>query len=70
MLMLEITTARDVYSFPALTASTETPLKLFAIGARRTTLEWLTTARNHARYSNEAGHYDDVLAFLKRHGKA
>jgi len=35
-----------------------------------TTLEWLTTARNHARYSNEAGHYDDVLAFLKKHGKA
>jgi len=35
-----------------------------------TTLEWLTTARNHARYSNEAGHYDDVLAFLKQHGKA
>lgn len=34
-----------------------------------TTLEWLTTARNYARYANEAGHYDDVLAFLKRHGK-
>lgn len=35
-----------------------------------TTLEWLTTARNHARYSNEGGHYDDVLAFLRKHGKA
>jgi len=36
---------------------------------RPTTLEWLTTARNYARYANEAGHYDDVLAFLERHGK-
>jgi AAA+ superfamily predicted ATPase len=36
---------------------------------RPTTLEWLTTARNYARYANEAGHYDDVLAFLDRHGK-
>jgi len=37
---------------------------------RPTTLEWLTTARNYARYANEAGHYDEVLDFLKRHGKA
>jgi transitional endoplasmic reticulum ATPase len=36
---------------------------------RPTTLEWLTTARNYARYANEAGHYDEVLAFLDRHGK-
>lgn len=34
-----------------------------------TTLEWLTTARNYARYANEAGQYDEVLDFLKRHGK-
>lgn len=34
-----------------------------------TTLEWLTTARNYARYANEAGQYDDVLDFLKKHGK-
>jgi hypothetical protein len=34
-----------------------------------TTVEWLTTARNYARYANEAGQYDDVLEFLKRHGK-
>jgi transitional endoplasmic reticulum ATPase len=37
---------------------------------RPTTLEWLTTARNYARYANESGHYDEVLAFLKKHGKA
>jgi len=35
-----------------------------------TTIEWLTTARNYARYSNEGGQYDEVLEFLRRHGKA
>ena len=35
---------------------------------RPTTLEWLTSARNHARYSNQAGQYDEVLEFLKKHG--
>jgi SpoVK/Ycf46/Vps4 family AAA+-type ATPase len=34
-----------------------------------TTVEWLTTARNYARYANEGGQYDEVLDFLKRHGK-
>lgn len=34
-----------------------------------TTLEWLTSARNYARYANEGGQYNDVLEFLKRHGK-
>lgn len=37
--------------------------------ARPTTLEWLTTARNYARYANEGGQYDEVLAFLQKHGK-
>ena len=36
---------------------------------RPTTLEWLTTARNYARYANEGGQYDEVLDFLKDHGK-
>jgi len=36
--------------------------------ARPTTLEWLTTARNYARYANEGGQYDEVLAFLDKHG--
>jgi SpoVK/Ycf46/Vps4 family AAA+-type ATPase len=36
---------------------------------RPSTLEWLTSARNHARYANEAGQYDEVLDFLKAHGK-
>ncbi len=36
---------------------------------RSTTIEWLTTARNYARYSNDGGRYNDVLDFLKKHGK-
>lgn len=38
--------------------------------AKPTTLEWLTTARNYARYANEAGQYDDVLAFLDKNAKS
>jgi SpoVK/Ycf46/Vps4 family AAA+-type ATPase len=30
-----------------------------------TTLEWLTSARNHARYANQGGQYDEVLKFLE-----
>ena len=37
---------------------------------KATTLEWLTTARNHARYANEGGIYDEVLAFLNKYGKS
>lgn len=52
----------------------ETPLTMQHLRAalkdtRATTLEWLTTARNHARYANQAGQYDEVLAFLERHGE-
>jgi SpoVK/Ycf46/Vps4 family AAA+-type ATPase len=36
--------------------------------AKPTTTEWLTTARNYARYANEGGQYDAVLEFLERHG--
>ncbi|HSD74716.1 MAG TPA: ATP-binding protein [Steroidobacteraceae bacterium] len=36
--------------------------------AKATTTEWLTTARNYARYANEGGQYDEVLEFLERHG--
>lgn len=41
-----------------------------ALGAASSsTREWLTTARNYARYANEAGQYDEVLSFLQRHGQ-
>jgi transitional endoplasmic reticulum ATPase len=32
-----------------------------------TTTEWLATARNYAKYSNEGGAYNEVLTFLDRH---
>jgi transitional endoplasmic reticulum ATPase len=38
--------------------------------AKPTTLEWLSTARNYARYANEGGQYDEVLEFLKAFGKS
>jgi transitional endoplasmic reticulum ATPase len=44
-------------------------LKAAKAEVKPTTLEWLTTARNYARYANEGGQYDEVLAFLKAHGK-
>ena len=31
-----------------------------------TASEWLSTARNYARYSNAAGQYDELVSFLKR----
>jgi SpoVK/Ycf46/Vps4 family AAA+-type ATPase len=30
------------------------------------TLEWLSTAKNYATYSNDAGAYDDILNYLKK----
>jgi hypothetical protein len=35
--------------------------------ARATTLEWLTEARNYAKFANDGGLYDDVIAFLDKH---
>ncbi|MDP3844839.1 MAG: AAA family ATPase [Pseudomonas sp.] len=48
---------------------TDRHLKAALKEVRATTVEWLTTARNYARYSNEGGQYDEVLAFLEQHGK-
>ena len=44
-------------------------LETAVVELRPTTHEWLTTARNYARYANEGGRYDEVLAFLDKHGK-
>lgn len=38
--------------------------------AKSTTMEWLTTAKNYARYANDGGQYNDVLEFLRKHGKS
>jgi SpoVK/Ycf46/Vps4 family AAA+-type ATPase len=58
----------------SLSAAQPVPLKMAHLKAalqdrRATTVEWLTTARNYARYSNESGQYDEVLEFLDKHGK-
>lgn len=37
--------------------------------AQSTTIEWLTTARNYARYANDGGRYNEVIKFLQKHGK-
>lgn len=50
-------------------AITNAHLKEALTAVKPTTLEWLTTARNYARYANEGGQYNDVLAFLNQHGK-
>lgn len=34
---------------------------------RPTTREWFSTARNYARYANEAGQYDDIADYIRRH---
>ena len=66
--------ASDVAIDASLADGRETPIRqehlLEAVSeARPTTLEWLTTARNYARYANEGGQYDEVLDFLSKHGK-
>jgi AAA+ superfamily predicted ATPase len=38
-------------------------------GVHPTTGEWLTTARNFARYANEGGQYDEVLQFLEQYAR-
>lgn len=37
--------------------------------SKSSTVEWLSTARNYARYSNDGGRYDDVLEFIKKNGR-
>lgn len=36
-------------------------------GQRATAGEWFATARNHVRYANEGGRYDDLEGYMKRH---
>jgi transitional endoplasmic reticulum ATPase len=47
-----------------------TELMLEAVARTRpTTLEWLTEARNYAKFANEGGLYDDVVRFLQKSGR-
>lgn len=36
---------------------------------KATTIEWLTSARNYAKYANQGGLFDDVVDFLNKHGQ-
>ena len=68
-----VNTAVDLAIEEALASGEEAPVarrhltEAFA-EVRPTTIEWLTTARNYAKYSNAGGQYDDVAAFLKANG--
>ena len=69
-----VDTAADEAIDASLKAGEEKPLsaehlKTALAQVRPTTLEWLTTARNYARYANEGGQYDDVITFIRQHGK-
>ena len=68
-----VNTAVDLAIEEALSSGSENPVgpAHFAealADVRPTTLEWLSTARNYAKYSNAGGQYDDVAAFLKANG--
>lgn len=70
-----VETAADAAIEASIDTGAEVPIGTpHLLGALRevkpTTLEWLTTARNYARYANEAGQYDDVLEFLRKHGRS
>jgi ATP-dependent 26S proteasome regulatory subunit len=69
-----VDTAADRAIAASLERNTEVPIDQSHLVAalaeiKPTTVEWLTTARNYARYANEGGQYDEVLDFLKRYGK-
>ncbi|WNG42811.1 ATP-binding protein [Archangium minus] len=70
-----VETASDAAIERSLEQGSEVPISSADLKAalkevKPTALEWLTTARNYARYANDAGQYDEVLAFLQAHGKS
>jgi transitional endoplasmic reticulum ATPase len=69
-----VETGYDLVIEQAIDTGTEPPLSMAHLKQvlpklKPTTSEWLSTARNYAMYSNESGQYDEVLAFLKQHGR-
>lgn len=74
-LMNLVETAADYAIERSLGSAAEVPigredLESAAAEVKPTALEWLTTARNYARYANESGQYDEVLRFLAKNGHA
>jgi SpoVK/Ycf46/Vps4 family AAA+-type ATPase len=73
-LMNLVETGADEAIEASLSSGREMPLRAEHFRAalkqiKPTTTEWLSTARNYARYANEAGQYDEVLDFLRKHGQ-
>ncbi len=69
-----VETASDIAIERSIDSGHEIPiegefLKAALQDSAATTLEWLTTARNYARYANDGGQYNSVLEFLRKHGK-
>jgi SpoVK/Ycf46/Vps4 family AAA+-type ATPase len=69
-----VETACDIAIEETLENGKEAPLRREHLLAalkeiKPTTAEWLSTARNYARYANEGGQYDEVLDFLKENGQ-
>lgn len=66
--------ASDLAIEASLDAGQEIPIEMRhltdSVGeSSNTTTEWLSTAKNYARYANDGGQYNDVLDFIKKHGK-
>jgi transitional endoplasmic reticulum ATPase len=69
-----VETAADLAIEASLAHEREVPiggehLRVALDTVKPTTHEWLTTARNYARYANEGGQYDDVLRFLEQNAR-
>lgn len=69
-LMACVSEAIDIKLDDALKSGTPEPIThkelLRAVKSHKpTTKEWFATARNYALYSNQGGHYDDIIDYLK-----
>ena len=69
-----VETACDYAIEESLAQSQEVPISIEHIekalkNVRPTVSEWLTTAKNYAKYANEGGQYNEVLMFLEKFGK-
>ncbi len=69
-----VETACDMAIEESLSQDKITPISTRHLSAahkevRPTTLEWLSQARNYAKFANEGGLYDDVVAFLDKFGR-
>jgi SpoVK/Ycf46/Vps4 family AAA+-type ATPase len=67
-----VETAAEIALSKSLAKGSVEPISMAMLDAARsrlrpTTREWFTTARNYAQYANEAGQYDDIVEYMRRH---